>query len=376
MKNLKKALIHDWFTVYAGAERCIESFTNIYQDFDIYSLIDYLDEESRKIILKGKKVNTSFIQKIPGSKKLYRNLLPLFPFAIEDFNLKNYDLILSSSSSIAKGILKHSEQLHICYCHTPMRYAWDLYHEYLDNIKNPLKKILIKYFMNKIRLWDLGTANRVDYFIANSNYIKKRIWNVYRRESTVIYPPVDVEKFNLNTNKEDYYFTASRFVPYKKIDIIAAAFSKMKDKKLIIMGNGPEEEKIKQKAAGCKNIEIINYKNFEVFKEYMEKARGFLFAADEDFGITPVEAQACGTPVIAFGKGGVLETVIENKTGTFFHKQETENIIDSIKNFEKNIEPKLNYSFIRKHSEKFSRKRFETEINNFIEIKVNEFFNK
>ena len=372
---MKKALVHDWFSVYAGAERCVESFTNIWDDFDIYSLIDFLNDKDREIILKGKKANTSFIQNLPKSKTKYRNYLPLFPLAIEQFDLSEYDLILSSSHAVAKGVLTNSNQLHISYVHTPIRYAWDLYHQYLkeSGLNKGLKGKLAKYFLHKIRIWDISTINRVDYYIANSHYIARRIKKIYNKESEVIYPPVDVEKFELYENKENFYFTASRMVPYKKIDLIVEAFSKMPDKKLVVIGDGPDINKIKSKAT--KNIEILGYQPFDVLKNYMKRAKAFVFAAEEDFGIIPVEAQACGTPVIAYNKGGVTETVIDGKSGVFFEEQKVESIVKAVKHFEK-IEDEFNFKEIKKHSEKFSRKRFEKEIEEFVNKKYNEWKEK
>jgi glycosyltransferase involved in cell wall biosynthesis len=364
---MKKALIHDWFNVYAGAEKCVESFTNIWDDFEVYSLIDYLSEEDRKTILKGKKVNTSFVQSLFKSKTKYRNYLPFFPLAIEQFDLNKYDVILSSSHAVAKGVLTHSNQLHISYVHTPIRYAWDLYHQYLkeSELDKGLKGKLAKYFLHKIRMWDLSTINRVDYYIANSNYIARRIKKVYGRESTVIYPPVDVERFKLYEQKEEFYLTASRMVPYKKIDLIVETFSKT-NKKLVVIGTGPDMEKIKAKAG--KNVEILGFQSDEVLLDYMQKAKAFVFAAEEDFGIVPVEAQACGTPVICLGKGGTKETVIDGVTGIHFQEQTVESLLNAIQIFE-NISNNLDVKEIRKHAEKFSKKRFEKEIESFVNEK-------
>jgi len=368
---MKKAIIHDWFTVYAGAEKCIESFTNIWGDSDIYSLIDFLNMDDRNSILKGKKSHTSFIQKLPFSEKKYRNYLPLFPFAIEQFDLSEYDLILSSSHAVAKGVLSNSNQLHISYVHTPIRYAWDLYYQYLkeSELESGLKGMLAKYFLHKIRIWDLSTANRVDHYIANSKYIARRIKKIYGKNSTVIYPPVDVEKFQLYEKKDEFYLTASRMVPYKKIDLIVEAFSKT-DKKLIVIGTGPDMEKVKSKAT--KNIELLGFQPDSVLIEMMQKAKGFVFAAEEDFGITPVEAQACGTPVICLNRGGTKETVIDGITGIHFREQTVSSLLEAISKFEKSD---FNYEDIRSHSLQFSRERFEKEIKNFVETKYNQFKN-
>ncbi len=368
---MKKALVHDWFSVYAGAEKCVESFTNIWDDFEVYSLIDFLSDKDRDIILKGKKANTSFVQNLPKAKDKYRNYLPLFPVAIEQFDLSEYDVILSSSHAVAKGVLTHSNQLHISYVHTPIRYAWDLYHQYLkeSGLDKGLKGKLAKYFLHKIRMWDMSTVNRVDYYIANSHYIARRIKKVYGKESTVIYPPVDVEKFELCEQKEEFYMTASRMVPYKKIDMIVEAFSKT-DKKLVVIGTGPDMEKIKAKAG--KNIELLGYQSDEVMINMMQKAKAFIFAAEEDFGITPVEAQACGTPVICLGKGGTKETVIDIVSGVHFMEQSVESLLEAVEKFENNIdsfEPKK----IRENALRFSKERFEKEIKEFVEEKYEVF---
>ncbi|ANU82919.1 glycosyl transferase family 1 [Aggregatibacter actinomycetemcomitans] len=364
---MKKALVHDWFSAFGGAEKCIVSLTNIWNDFDIYSLIDFLNEENREIILGGKKAHTSFIQNLPKSKEKYRNYLPLFPFAIEQFNLEDYDLILSSSHCVAKGVLTHSNQLHISYVHTPVRYAWDLYFRYLkdNNLDKGLKGILARYFLHKLRIWDLSTINRVDYYIANSHYIARRMKKVYGKEADVIYPPVDVDKFQLCAEKESFYLTASRLVPYKKIDLIVEAFSKT-DKKLVVVGNGPDMEKIKSKAS--KNIEILGYQPDMILLDLMKKAKAFVFAAEEDFGIIPVEAQACGTPVICFNKGGTKETVINNKTGIYFDKQDINSVLFAINEFERKAQA-FEPDSVRENALRFSRQRFEKEIKEYIEDK-------
>ena len=331
---MKKALIHDWYYVNGGAEKVIHSFNNIWDDFDHYALVDFLNASDREFILKGKKTNTSFIQKLPTAKSNHRKFLQLFPYAIEQFDLSDYDLILSSSASIAKGVLTNQNQIHICYCHSPMRYAWDLYHQYLQDsgLNNGLKGLYAKKVLHKIRIWDYINSQRVDHFIANSNYIAKRILKTYGRESEVIYPPVDVDKFELVKEKEDFYVTASRLVPYKKIKLIVEAFNQMPNKKLVVLGDGPDFKTIKKIAKS--NIELLGFVSSSTLKQYLQKAKGFVFAAEEDFGIIPVEAQACGTPVIGFNKGGLKETVVDGKTGVLFNHQTTDSIIDAINHFE------------------------------------------
>lgn len=370
---MKKALVHDWYYVNGGAEKVIHSINNVWKDFDHFALVDFLDKDDREFVLNGKKANTSFIQNLPTAKSNHRKFLQLFPYAIEQFDLTKYDLVLSSSAAIAKGVLTNQNQLHICYCHSPMRYAWDLYHQYLKeaNLNKGLKSYYAKYVLHKMRNWDLYSSNRVDEFIANSNYIARRIKKIYNRDSTVIYPPVDVNAFSLETNKEDYYFTASRMVPYKKIELIVRAFNEMPEKKLIVSGDGPEFKKIQKIAKG--NIELLGFIDSSELKAKMQKAKAFVFAAEEDFGIIPVEAQACGTPVIAYGKGGVKETVIENETGVFFNQQTVPSIIASVNKFEK---LKLDYAQIREHVLKFSKERFEEELLSFVNKKYNAFKSK
>jgi len=368
---MKKALIHDWFSTYAGAEKCVESFTNIWDDFEIYSLIDFLSGADRNKILKGKRAHTSFIQKLPFAKDKYRNYLPLFPLAIEQFDLSGYDVVLSSSHAVAKGVLTHSNQLHIAYVHTPIRYAWDLYHQYLreSGLDRGLKGMLAKYFLHKIRLWDASTVNRVDHYVANSRYIARRIKKTYGKPSDVIYPPVDVDKFRLREAKEEFYLTASRMVPYKKIDLIVEAFSQT-DKKLLVIGDGPDMAKIKSKAG--KNVELLGFADDETMADLMGRAKAFVFAAEEDFGITPVEAQACGTPVICFGRGGARETVRYGESGLYFMEQNTKELLAAVAKFEQNYD-KFEPTKIRENSLKFSRARFEAEIKSYVEKKYEEF---
>lgn len=368
---MKKALIHDWFSTYAGAEKCVESFTDIWDDFEIYSLIDFLSDADRDKILKGKRAHTSFIQKLPFTKDKYRNYLPLFPLAIEQFDLSGYDVVLSSSHAVAKGVLTHLNQLHIAYVHTPIRYAWDLYHQYLreSGLDRGLKGMLAKYFLHKIRLWDASTANRVDHYVANSRYIARRIKKTYGKPSDVIYPPVDVDKFTLREAKEDFYLTASRMVPYKKIDLIVEAFSQT-DKKLLVIGDGPDMAKIRSKAG--KNVELLGFADDETMADLMRRAKAFVFAAEEDFGITPVEAQACGTPVICFGRGGARETVLDGESGLYFMEQNTKELLAAVAKFEQNYD-KFEPVKIRENSLKFSRARFEAEIKSYVEKKYEEF---
>lgn len=363
---MKIAIIHDWLTVYAGAEKVLEQLLKLYTNADIFTIVDFLPQKDRKF-LEGHKITTSFIQKLPFARSKYRHYLPLMPLAIEQFDLSGYDLIISDSHAVAKGVITGPSQVHVSYVHTPIRYAWDLQHQYLreSGLDHGLKGWIAKYLLHKIRLWDIRTVNGVDHFIANSGFIAKRIWKVYRRESTVIYPPVDVEAFELCVQKENFYLTASRIVPYKKIDLIVEAFSKMPDKKLIVIGDGPDFEKIR--AYASPNVTLMGYQSFEVLRDHMQRARAFVFAAEEDFGITPVEAQACGTPVIAFGKGGALETVVDGVSGIFFDTQSIESLCEAVKRFETMV---FDYTDISMHARKFSEERFLSEMKLFLQEKL------
>lgn len=361
---MKVALIQDWLTELGGAEKVFQQIYKLYPDADIYTLVYHKDVLDSMGISESK-VKASFIQDLPFAKKKYRNYLPLFSLAVESFDLSSYELIISSSYCVAKGVLTHSKQKHICYCHSPVRYAWDLHHQYLREagLKKGFKGFLAKYFLHKLRIWDIASLNRVDQFISNSNYIKQRIKKVYNRESVTIYPPVNINDFDCFHTKEDFYFTCSRMVPYKKIDLIVDAFSKMPDKKLIVIGTGPDYEKIKKLATS--NITLLGYQPFSVLKDYMQKATAFVFAAEEDFGIVPLEAQASGTPVIAYGKGGVLETVVNEKTGIFFYEQNVESLVNAVKHFEQ-IKGSFDAKMIRENAEKFSPKFFDERLQSLI----------
>lgn len=366
---MRIAIVHDWLYTYAGAEKVLEQIINCFPDADLFSLIDFIPEGKRNFI-HNKSVTTSFLQKMPFVKTKHRQYLPLMPLAIEQLDISGYDVVISSSHAVAKGVLTGPDQLHICYCHSPIRYAWDLQHQYLNEagITSGPKSWLTRYILHKIRQWDYRTANNVDYFIANSQFIARRIYKVYRRESAVIYPPVDINKFACVISKEDYYLTASRLVPYKKISLIAEAFVKMPERKLKIVGSGPEQDKIKQLINGHPNIEYLGFVEDEALIVLMQRAKAFVFAAEEDFGIIPVEAQACGTPVIAFAKGGVLETVCgletQQSTGVLFLEQTKESLLAAVNQFEQ--QSIITASNCRKNAEKFSIDRFCNQFRSFV----------
>lgn len=375
--NISVGLVADWLVTYAGAEKVIKEFITLYPHADIYSLVDFLSNEARELFL-NKKAKTTFIQKLPRAKSKYQSYLPLMPLAIEQLDVSSHDIVISSSHAVSKGVLTGPDQLHISYVHSPIRYAWDLQHQYLkeSGLDFGLKSWIAKYILHKIRMWDYRTANSVDHYIANSQFIARRIKKIYGRDSDVIYPPVDVDRFNFDENKESFYLTASRMVPYKKVGLIVEAFNYMPDKKLIVIGAGSEFEKIKSKAS--KNVEILGFQSDDVLHEYMRKAKAFIFAAEEDFGITPVEAQACGTPIIAYGKGGALETVrpygVDRPTGIFFNRQDISSIKNSVIFFE-SIQDKIHPAFCRDNALKFSSERFRIEFSNYVESKWQNFSN-
>jgi glycosyltransferase involved in cell wall biosynthesis len=372
---MKIAVIHDWLVTYAGAERVLEQMLNVFPHADIFSLVDFLPEDQRDFIL-NKSVTTSFIQKLPLAKTKYRHYLPLMPLAIEQFDLSTYDIIISSSHAVAKGVLTGPDQLHICMCYSPIRYAWDLQHQYLNEsgLTKGLKGWMAKAILHYIRIWDYRTAAGVDKFIAISDFIARRIKKVYGREAVVMYPPVDVDQFTPCEEKESFYLTASRMVPYKRIDLIVETFTAMPDRKLIVIGDGPDFEKIKNKAGP--NVTLMGYQPFTVLKDHLQRARAFVFAAEEDFGIAPLEAQACGTPVIAYKKGGAVETICgflsPAPTGLFFEEQTIDSLQKAVTTFEERMYD-ISSGACRENAIRFSTERFRREFKDYVESEWNSF---
>ena len=373
---MRVAIVHDWLVTYAGAERALEQILTLYPEADLFSLVDFLPPGQRGFIL-DKPVKTSFIQSLPFSRKKYRSYLPFMPFAIEQFDLSGYDVVISSSHAVAKGVLTNARQLHVCYCYTPIRYAWDLHFQYLREAKldRGLKGLAARMVLHYIRMWDVTTANRVDRYIGISHYIAKRITKIYGKEAAVIYPPVDIATYVPQAGKEGYYLTASRMVPYKKMDLIVEAFTSMPDKKLVVIGDGPDLQKIRAKAGS--NVKLLGYQPTSVMKEHLQKAKAFVYAAEEDFGIVTVEAQACGTPVIAFGKGGSLETInplraagsnndTDRPTGIFFYEQTVEALKAAVQQFERSHQI-FDAKHMRSNAERFSTERFNKEFKAFMD---------
>jgi glycosyltransferase involved in cell wall biosynthesis len=367
--DTKIAVVHDWLVTYAGAEKVLEQMLDVLPQADLFSIVDFLRAKERGFI-QGKSVTTSFVQRLPWAKSHYRRYLPLMPLAIEQFDLSGYDIVISSSYAVAKGVITGPDQLHVCMCYSPIRYAWDLQHQYLreTDLERGPKGWATRALLHYIRGWDARTSNGVDAYIAISEFIRRRIWKAYRRESTVIYPPVDISAFELREQKDDFYVTASRLVPYKKVDLIAQAFAAMPDRRLVVIGDGPDFEKIRARAGT--NVELLGHQPFEVLRDYFQRARAFIFAAEEDFGIVPVEAQACGTPVIAYGKGGALETVRglddETPTGVFFENQTDEALAGAVARFEREA-ARFSPTSIRGNALRFDVKRFRKEFTDFVE---------
>ncbi|KWI35392.1 glycosyltransferase family 4 protein [Burkholderia stagnalis] len=364
---MKIAIVHDWLVAPGGAEHVLAHMIDCFPQADVHSLVDFLEDRT---CLRGRPVRTSFIQKLPFARTRYRSYLPLFPLAIEQFDLSAYDIVLSSSYAVAKGVLCGPDQLHASYVHSPVRYAWDLQHQYLNEAglargpKSALARVLLHY----IRNWDARSANGVDCVAANSRFIARRIRKTYRRDATVIHPPVDVDRLTLRADKEAFFLTASRLVPYKRIDLIVEAFSRTPWRRLVVIGDGPERAKIR--ALAGPNVTLLGYQPFEVLHDHLQRACAFVFAAEEDFGIAPVEAQACGTPVIAYGKGGVRESVrawpCARPTGLFYRAQTADALVDALARFDALPRGTFAAHACRENAERFGAERFRAEFTRFV----------
>ena len=388
---MKIALIHDWLTGMRGGERCLEVFCELFPEADLYTLLHIKGKTSGTI--EGMRVRTSFIQNLPFAAKKYRYYLPLFPMAIEQFNLRGYDLVLSSSHCVAKGVITPPDTCHIAYIHSPMRYVWDLYHEYFGPHRTGwLVRKIIPLFVNYLRMWDVTSSHRVDYFIANSINIAGKIKKYYGREAEVIYPPVETDLFRPLNEDGDYYLVVSAFAPYKRIDLAIQAFNRL-GFPLKVVGGGQEERRLKSMAGP--SIEFLGWVSDKELVSLYARCKALVFPGEEDFGIVPLEAMACGRAVIAYGRGGTVETVIpvqgsrfkvqgsqltvdssqmgeEGPTGVFFYEQTPEALMEAVKNFEKNA-----YIFdkvkTREHALRFDRRVFKDRIKDFIVEKYEEF---
>lgn len=368
---MKMCFVHDWLTTYGGAELVLKSLLEIWPGTPVYTLV--FDKKGNCAdIIDSTRVIGSSINDLPFARRKHRSYLPLMPLAVEQFDLSGYDLVLSDSHAVAKGVITGPDQLHISYIHTPIRYVWDLQNQYLTHahLTRGIKGFMARSLLHYIRMWDMRTVSGVDHYISNSAYIARRIWKLYKREATVIHPPVEIDRFTAQEEKEDFYLTISRLVPYKKVDLIVRAFSEMPDKRLKVIGTGPEMKALKKIAAP--NIEFLGFQSNQMVEDTLQRARALVYAAEEDFGIVLVEAQACGTPVIAYGKGGSLETVIQGKTGVLFPDQTPESLIRAVESFEK--QGKFDSKVIRQHAEGFSKDRFKEEMRTFVEGKAQQFF--
>ena len=366
---MKVAIVQDWLVSVGGAPKVVKAIYDAFPGADVFTLVAK-EEACKELGIPWERVKTSFIQKFPFAKDKYRSYLSFFPFAIEQFDLRGYDVVISSSHCVAHGVLTKSDQLHVCYCHSPVRYVWDMYSEYLEEsgLRTGLKAVVAKYILHRLRKWDVVSSLRVDEYLCNSRNVARRIAKTYRRDAKVIYPNIDVNAFSLCEEKEDYYIVISRLVEYKKIDIIIEAFNQMPDKRLVVIGDGPNYGAYQKMAK--RNVEVKGYLPQEEVTRYLQKARAFVFAADEDLGMVPLEAASCGTPTIAYGHGGSLETVKDGVTGILFAEQTAASVIDAISRFEG---LKIDSKECRKWGERFSEERFKSEIRAFVEDKYKAF---
>ncbi|MBT6068281.1 glycosyltransferase [Candidatus Peregrinibacteria bacterium] len=364
LRGKKVAIVCDWLTNYAGAERVISAISEIFPEAPIYTSV-YNEEKMREF--KDREVRQSFIGKLPFAKKKHQLYISLMPYAFEGMNLDEYDIVISSSHACAKGIITSPSTIHVCYCHSPMRYVWDGCHEYVKNYgwyRWPFKFLIDRQLFG-LRKWDRLAAERADHFIGNSKYVAERIKKYYGREADVIYPSVDTDEFELSERSGDYYLAVGRLIPYKRFDLLVDTFNSL-GLPLYIVGDGKEFATLKERAAD--NVKLMGFVSEGELKNYYVGAKAFLFPQKEDFGIVPVEAMACGKPVIAYGEGGALETIVDGKTGVLFEEQTVESLSKAVRKFEKmHDDEKFDPKVIRAHAETFSKERFQDELKKYLE---------
>lgn len=363
---MKTAIVHEWLVTYAGSEKVCEQMLLLYPEADLFSLVDFLTETQRDFI-QHRPVKTSFIQQLPFARRRFRTYLPLMPLAIEQFDLSDYDVVLSSHHAVTKGVITRADQLHISYVHTPIRYAWEMQAQYLQGarLNRGPKAIAAQVILHYMRLWDVATAHRVDHFVANSRFVARRIWKTYRRSAEVVYPPVAIDRFRPKTQRDDFYLTVSRFVPYKRVDLTVSAFTRL-GLPLVVIGEGPNAAQVK--ALAGPTVQFLGHQPDAVVEDYMQRCKAFVYPAEEDFGITAVEAQAAGAPVIAYGRGGVTETVIAGKTGLFFPQQTVESLIEAVQLMESkrnSFDPEV----LRQNAERFAPEQFRDAFSRLVEQK-------
>lgn len=373
---MRVAIVHYWLVSHRGGERVVEALCEMFPDADIFTLVH--DRKRTFGSISKHPIRTSFLQSFPFATRIYQSLLPLMPMALEQFDLRSYDLVISSESGPAKGVLTGPETCHVCYCHSPMRYAWNMYQDYWQGAGR-IKRLLIPPLMNRIRQWDRLSADRVDYFVANSKNVARRIRKYYGRDAKVIYPPVDASSFSPGRDRGEFYLVVSQLVAYKRVDLAVAACSKL-NKRLVVIGSGAELGKLRQLAGS--SVIFLGSQPDDVVRDHYRRCRALLFPGEEDLGITPIEAQASGRPVIAYGKGGVLETVVgyradvdtrpETSSGLFFEEQSLDSMMEALQRFEA-VEALFDPVFIRSRVEVFDSSRFKSEMRDFIDQKLAEF---
>jgi glycosyltransferase involved in cell wall biosynthesis len=363
------AVIHEWLTEWGGSEDALLQILECYPSAQLFATIDCLSERDRAK-LGARTVRTTWLQRAPWVRKRFWNYLPVTALAVETHDPSDADILLTSSHAFAKGVPTHAGQLHVSYVYSPMRYAWDLQEQYLRDydLQRGAKGLLARYMFHRLRAWDRQTSNNVDLFVAISTHVQRRIWRAYRRPSLVIYPPVATERFTLATEKDDYYVSVSRLVSYKRVDLMLQAFAQMPQRKLVVIGGGPELAQLRRICPP--NVGLLGWQPDEVVQQHVRAARAFVFAAHEDFGIAPVEAQACGTPVIAYGVGGAAETVRDlgaaEPTGVLFSRQTPEALMDAIERFEQ-ARGAFDPHACRAWAERFGVQRFRREFADAVE---------
>ncbi|MBK1659263.1 glycosyltransferase [Paracraurococcus ruber] len=368
---MKVAIVHEWLDSYAGSERVVEQLLHLWPDADLFTVVDFLPERERGF-LGGRVPRTSFIQRLPFARKHFRKFLGLMPLAVEQFDLAGYDLVLSSNHAVAKGVITGPGQLHVSYVHSPMRYAWDLQHQYLKQagLERGLLGAYTRWQLHRLRHWDRSSAVGVDSIVANSGYIAERIRKAWGRDAAVIHPPVDLDRFTFGEAREDFYLIAARMVPYKRVDLVAEAFRAMPEKRLVVCGDGPSLPQVRAAAQGAPNIAFLGHVSQAELVRLVRTARAFVYAAEEDFGIGMVEAQACGTPLIAYGRGGARD-ILRPETGVLFPEQTAQSLQEAVRRFQA-LSLAIRPEACRENALRFSVPAFRTRFRDHVEALLRE----